>query len=65
VNNLFFSVIAGAVGAAYILYGMRQKKLATVVAGVGLSVYPFFVESGLWLGVIGVVLMAVPFVIEF
>jgi hypothetical protein len=44
---------------------MRQKKLVAVMAGVFLGIYPFFVDSGLWLGVIGAMLMAAPFVIDF
>jgi hypothetical protein len=64
-DNLFFSLVAGAIGAGYILYGMRQKKLVAVMAGVFLGLYPYFVDSGLWLGVIGAILMAAPFVIDF
>lgn len=64
-DNLFVSLVAGAIGAGYILYGMRQKKLVAVVAGVFLGIYPFFVDSGLWLGLIGAILLAAPFFIDF
>ncbi len=64
-NNLFFGIVAGAIGVAYLTYGRRQKKLVPVIAGVLLCLYPYFVESWLWLGVIGALLLAAPFVIDF
>lgn len=64
-NNLFFGVITGAFGVAYIVYGKRQTKLAPVIAGVLLCIYPYFIESWLWLGVVGALLLAAPFVIDF
>jgi hypothetical protein len=65
VGNLFFGIFAGAVGVAYIVYGRRQTKLVAVLAGVLLCIYPYFVESWLWLGGIGAILLAAPFVIDF
>lgn len=64
-GNLFVSIVLGAIGVAYLLYGRRQTKLVPVIAGVLLCIYPYFVESWLWLGVIGVLLLAAPFVIDF
>jgi hypothetical protein len=65
VGNLFFGVVAGAIGVGYLVYGRRQRKLVPVIAGVLLCVYPYFVDSGLWLGVVGALLVAVPFVVDF
>ena len=64
-GNLFFGIVAGAIGAAYIVYGRRQTKLVPVIAGVLLCIYPYFVESWLWLGVVGAVFLVAPFVIDF
>ncbi len=63
-SNFFFGCIAGAFGVAYIVYGRRQTKFAPVIAGVLLCVYPYFVESWLWLGIVGALLLAAPFVID-
>jgi hypothetical protein len=65
VGNLFFGIVAGAIGVAYLVYGRRQTKLVPVIAGVLLCIYPYFVESWLWLGVVGALLLAAPFVIDF
>ena len=35
------------------------------IAGALLCVYPYFVESALWSAVIGALLLAAPFVIDF
>jgi hypothetical protein len=65
VGNLFFGIVAGAIGVAYLVYGRRQTKLVPVIAGVLLCIYPYFVESWLWLGVVGALLLAAPFVVDF
>ena len=64
-GNFFFGVVAGAIGVGYLVYGRRQRKLVPVIAGVLLCVYPYFVDSGLWLGVVGALLVAVPFVVDY
>jgi predicted cobalt transporter CbtA len=46
-------------------YGKRQTKFVPLLAGMALCVYPYFVDSALWLVVIGAVLLAAPFVIDF
>jgi len=62
---LFISILAGVFGMAYLTYGRRQAKLVPAVAGVLLCVYPYFFDSLLWLSVVGILLLASPFVIDF
>jgi hypothetical protein len=64
-GSLFFGIFAGAIGVAYLVYGRRQTKLVPVIAGLLLCIYPYFVESWLWLGVVGALLLAAPFVFDF
>ena len=64
-TNLFIGIITGALGFAYIVYGRRQTRFVPVVAGVALCAYPYFIAGWVWLCVIGVLLAAVPFVIDF
>ena len=58
-------MIAGVFGMAYFVYGKRQAKFAPMICGVLLCVYPYFIDGLLWLAVIGVVLLVVPFVTDF
>jgi hypothetical protein len=65
VNGLFVGLIAGVFGMAYFVYGKRQTKLSAMIAGVMLCIYPYFIDSLLWLCVVGVLLLIVPFVIDY
>jgi hypothetical protein len=58
-------MIAGVFGVAYFVYGKRQTKLVPLIAGVLLCIYPYFIESVLWLSIVGVLLLAAPFVIDY
>ena len=64
-NGLWVGVLAGAIGMGYFIYGKRQAKYVPMIAGVLLCVYPYFVESLLALSVIGVLLVAAPFLIDY
>ena len=64
-HSLIAGVIAGAIGMGYFIYGKRQAKLTPLLAGVLLCVYPYFTDSVLWLSVIGLALVAAPFLIDF
>ena len=50
---------------AYFVYGKRQAKLVPMIAGLLLCVYPYFIDSVLWLSVVGLALLIAPFVIDF
>ncbi len=62
---LFIGMIISTVGVGYMMYGRRQARFAPVIAGVVLCIYPYFVDDWLWLIVIGVPLLAAPFLIDF
>ena len=64
-TSLFFGIMASAVGVAYFIYGKRQARAVPMVAGIVLSIYPYFVDSLLWLTVIGLALVAAPFLIDY
>jgi hypothetical protein len=65
VNTLLVGLIAGAFGMAYFVYGKRQTRVSAMVSGVLLCVYPYFTNNLIWLCVIGVLLLAAPFLIDF
>jgi hypothetical protein len=58
-------MLSGVFGVAYFVYGKRQTKLTPMIAGILLCIYPYFIESMLWLAVVGLLLLAAPFVIEY
>jgi hypothetical protein len=64
-SSLFVGLIAGVFGMAYFVYGKRQARFSAMFAGVMLCIYPYFIDSLLWLCVVGALLLAAPFVIDF
>ena len=64
-NELLAGMIAGVFGMAYFVYGKRQTGFAPMICGVVLCVCPYFIDSLLWLCVIGAVLLVAPFVTDF
>ena len=64
-NSLVIGMIAGVFGVAYFVYGKKQQKFAPMLAGVLLCIYPYATENLLWLVVIGLALLAFPFLVDF
>ena len=58
-------LVAGAIGAAYFIYGRRTARFAPLISGLLLFIYPYFVDGLLWQCVVGAVLVAAPFVTDF
>ena len=61
VTSMMLSVLFGALGAGYALYGRKQRALAPLISGVALIVFPYFVTGGLMTLVVGAVISAVPY----
>ena len=64
-TTLAIALLTSAIGVAYFIYGKRQVRYAPLLAGLMLCVYPYFVDSVTWLVVIGVALVAAPFLLDF
>ena len=62
--TLFIGVLASAFGMAYLIYGRRQAKFVPVIAGAVLCICPYFIDSWLWLCVVGGGLLIAPFLID-
>ena len=60
-TGILLSVLFGAIGMGYFVYGKKQQRMVPLAAGLLLCVYPWFV-SNVWalLGV-GAVLTTAPF----
>ena len=62
-SNLLISMLIGAIGCGYFIYGRKQMKASALVAGILLCIYPYFI-SNIWLMLlVGAIIMAVPFFI--
>jgi len=65
VNGLLVGIVTGAFGMAYFVYGKRQSRIAPIISGVLLCIYPYFTENLFALCAIGALLLAAPFVVDF
>jgi hypothetical protein len=63
--SLLWSVLFGAIGLGFFVYGKKQRVVVPLVCGLALMVFPYFVSSAALLVVIGLVLVAVPYFLRF
>ncbi len=64
-NWLWIGLVTGLFGMAYIVYGRKTQTWMPIFAGIALCVYPYCVEN-LWVSIlIGLVLIALPFLLRF
>ena len=64
-TTLFIGLVASALGFAYMIYGKRQARFMPFLSGLGLCLYSYFIDSWVWLCVIGGLLLAAPFFVDF
>jgi len=61
---IFTGLLFGSIGMGYIVYGRKQANLMALLAGLGLCIFPYFINS-VWLSLaVGVGLVLLPFVIR-
>jgi len=63
--TLPWGMLFGAIGVGFFIYGKRQAMIMPLVCGIALIVYPWFVSGALLTLVIGLALVAIPFVLRF
>ena len=62
--TLFWGVLFGSIGLGFFVYGRKQRAIVPVVCGLALMVFPYFVSGAVWLVLIGVGLIAVPYFVR-
>lgn len=64
-TQLLLGVIFSSIGLGYFLYGKKQKLTVPFVVGLILMVFPYFIESNVLLGSIGILLSIIPYFYVF
>ncbi|ABI71795.1 hypothetical protein [Shewanella frigidimarina] len=59
-----WSVLFGAIGMGYFVYGKRQRAIVPLCVGMALIVFPYFVASVTTLLIMGIILVAIPYFIR-
>lgn len=57
---IVLSLIFSTFGLMYFRYGRRLNKVPWIAIGVILMIYPYFVQSRVWMIVLGILLMLIP-----
>ncbi|MFH1264071.1 MAG: amino acid transport protein [Pseudomonadota bacterium] len=63
-SAFFLSMLFGAVGLGFFIYGKKQGRPTQLVVGLILMVFPYFVSNLAWMIGIGVVLTVLPLVLR-
>ena len=61
---LLWGLLFGSIGFGYFLYGKKQKKVVPLITGIVLCVVPYFIANIYALVIVGVILMAIPFIVR-
>jgi hypothetical protein len=63
-SSILWGVLFGSIGAGYALYGKKQRALVPFLSGVALMLFPYFIENPYLVVLIGVALVAAPFIFK-
>jgi len=63
-STLMWAMLFGAIGLGFIVYGRKQRAAIPLLAGVALTIFPYFISNVYLLVIIGVALMALPYFVR-
>ncbi len=64
-STLIWTMLFGAIGLGFFVYGSRQRVIVPFAVGVALFIFPYFVSNVYLLIAIGVVLMVIPYYVRY
>lgn len=59
-TQLILGLVFSAIGLSYFMYGKKRSNPIVRFAGLGLMVYPYFIDSTLLIIALGLLLMVLP-----
>ena len=62
--ELMLNLMLGFVGMAYVVYGRKQDALVPLLSGILLMIVPFFLPGVLPQLIVGLLLIALPFLVR-
>ena len=63
--TLLWGLLFSSIGLGYFVYGKKQSLVVPLVVGIALMVFPYFVANAALTALIGIVLMALPFLFKY
>ena len=62
--SLLWGLLFGSIGVGYVIYGRKQRVPVAFVSGLALIAFPYFVSNTAAMVVVGLALLAAPFVLK-
>ncbi len=62
--SIVWSVLFGAIGVGYFIYGRRQKRLVPFISGIALMVAPYLIDGPGAMVAVCVAFMALPYFVR-
>lgn len=63
-GTLFAGVLFGSIGTAYLIYGKKQQNFVALLSGLGLCGLPYMISNLIFLSLVSILLIALPFIIR-
>ncbi len=63
-SQLVWSMLFGAIGLGFFVYGKKQKAVIPFLVGIALFVFPYFIANTYLLVATGVALIALPYFVR-
>jgi hypothetical protein len=64
-SSMMWGMIFGAIGVGYFIFGKKQARLIPLLSGIGLCAFPYFISNTYIVVLLGIILIALPFLIAF
>ena len=61
---LLWGLLFGSIGFGFFIYGKKQKSVVPLITGIALCVVPYFIANVYAIVIVGVILMAIPFIVR-
>lgn len=62
--QIIWSMLFGAFGLGYFIYGRKQQKIIPLLAGIALFIFPYFISNTIVLVIVGCIILAIPYFIR-
>jgi len=61
---LIWGMLFGAVGLGFFIYGKKQRSVVPLLTGIALFLFPYFISNVYILVIVGVILVAIPYIVR-
>ena len=62
--QLVWGMLFGAIGLGFFVYGKKQKAVVPLSTGIVLFIFPYFIANVYILVIVGVILVAIPYIVR-